>query len=82
LWILYSKCFWLVWGHCKKSQAEIKFEHILRKCKFFEMGYHEWAIEDEYEIHRIQTLVIVRDRNSRLPLKDLVWVEEASMIFL
>jgi hypothetical protein len=63
--------FGLFEGIAKKGQAEIKFEHILRKCKVFEMSYCEWPIEDEYEIHRIRTLVI-RDRNSRLPLKDLV----------
>ncbi len=84
--IILPSAFSLFEGIAKKGQAELKklqqFEHILRKCKFFEMSfYHEWPIEDEYEIHRIRTLVI-RDIHSRLPLKDLVWVEEASIIFL
>jgi hypothetical protein len=55
--------------------------HLEKMWIFFEMSYYgEWQIEDEYEIRRIQTSVL-RDRNSRLPLKDLVWVEEASIIF-
>jgi hypothetical protein len=61
-----------------KSNSSTSWENV----NFFEMSYYgEWQIEDEYEIRRIQTLVL-RDRNSRLPLKDLVWVEEASIIFL